>query len=223
MRNPERLEERLQKSAKGKQLIRDNLWYGVVGVASMAILIIFPLIGSDLPLNIILPDTFIGWIVYIATKLAVAGLNMFIFHAFMQQGKINVSGYWKKLLADEILHKVKQTHDVIPLSPEEWQKREYRNKGISLTVTSVLGCIILGQVVLSFDVIIFVSYILTLMLGLGFGVVQLSKSEQYWSLDYFDYALYNLKLYNKDLSEDRQLKVIGQTLYEGDKIIYEYH
>lgn len=223
MRDIEKVEQKLAKSAKLKQGVRDNLWYGVIGLASLITLVIFPMIGSDLPLQLILPDTAIGWIIYIFTKLAVAGLNMFIFHSFMQQGKQNVSGYWKKLMADEILHKVKQQKEVVPLSPEEWQAREYRNKGISLGITSVLGCVILSQVVLSFDVIIFISYILTLAIGLIFGLLQLGKSEQFWSLDYFDYAVYTLKQYNKEAPEDRQLVIRDKKLYEGAELIYEYN
>lgn len=223
MKNLEKVEQRLNKSVKLKQSVRDNIWYIVIGLSSIITLVIFPMIGSDLPLQLTLPDTAIGWIIYIFTKLAVAGLNMFIFHSFMQQGKQNVSGYWKTLMADEILHKVKQQKEVVPLSPEEWQAREYRNKGISLGITSVLSCIILSQVVLSFDVVVFLSYIVTLAIGLLFGLGQLGKSERAWSLDYFDYAVYTMKQYNKEAPEDRQLVIRDKKLYEGDTLIYEYN
>ena len=223
MKNLEKVEQRLNKSVKLKQSVRDNIWYIVIGLSSIITLVIFPMIGSDLPLQLTLPDTAIGWIIYIFTKLAVAGLNMFIFHSFMQQGKQNVSGYWKTLMADEILHKVKQQKEVVPLSPEEWQAREYRNKGISLGITSVLSCIILSQVVLSFDVVVFLSYIVTLAIGLLFGLGQLGKSERAWSLDYFDYVVYTMKQYNKEAPEDRQLVIRDKKLYEGDTLIYEYN
>lgn len=221
--NLEKTEAKQSKLQRGKKLIKDNLWYGLIGVLSIAVLVLFPMIGSGLPLSLTLPDTPIGWVVYIFSKLSVAAINMCIFHSFMEQGKLNVSTFWKKLMADEILHKVKQQKEAIPLSPEEWLKKQYTTKGVSLSITSVLSCIVLSQVILSFDVTIFISYLLTLILGLAFGVMQLFKSETFWSLDYYDYAIYTMNIYNKELEPEKRLKVIDKKLYEGDTLIYEYN
>ena len=222
MTSPEKTEAKLNRLAQGKRVIRDNLWYGVIAILSVAVLVFFPLIGSDLPLSVSLPDTAIGWIVYIFTKLAVAAINICIFHGFMEQGLQNVSTYWKKCMADEILHRIRQLQDRIPMSPEEWLRKEYTTKGISITITSVLSCIVLSQVILSFDLTVFISYLLTLLIGLVAGVLQLYKAETYWSLDYYDYAIYVMNLYNKTQPEDKQLRVVNKTLYEGAEIIYEY-
>lgn len=222
MTTPEKTEVKLSKMQRGKKLIKDNLWYGLIGVLSIAVLVLFPMIGSGLPLSLTLPNTPIGWVVYIFSKLSVAAINMCIFHSFMEQGKLNVSTFWKKLMADEILHRVKQKKDQVPLSPEEWLKKEYTTKGVSLSITSALSCIVLSQVILSFDITIFISYLLTLILGLTFGVMQLFKSETFWSLDYYDYAIYIMNTYNKDLEPEKRLKVIDKKLYEGETLIYEY-
>ena len=223
MTNPEKTESKLKRIASGKKFIRDNLWYGVIALLSIAVLVFFPLIGSGLPLSISLPDTFIGWVVYIFTKLAVAAINICIFHGFMEQGLQNVSTFWKKCMADEILHRIKQGQDVIPMSPEEWLKKEYTAKGISIAITSVLSCIVLSQVILSFDITVFISYLLTLLIGLVAGVMQLFKAETYWSLDYYDYAIYVMNIYNKTQPVEKQLKVVNKKLYEGAEIIYEYN
>lgn len=221
MRDLEKTEAKLNKVAKGKQLIHDNLWYGVIAILSIAVLVLFPMIGSGLPLSATFPDTPVGWAIYIFSKLAVAAINICIFHSFMEQGKLNVSGYWKKLMADEILHKIKQLQAKIPLSPEEWLKKEYTTKGISIAITSILSCIVLSQVILSFDITIFISFLLTLLIGLVFGVMQLFKSENFWSQDYYDYAIYVMVQHNKELPEDKQLSVKDKKLYEGATIIYE--
>ena len=112
----EKIEQNVSKIDKGKKLIKDNLWYGLIGILSIVVLVFFPMIGSGLPLRVTLPDTVIGWVVYIFSKVAIAAINICIFHSFMEQGKLNVSGFWKKLMADEILHKVKQQKQLVPLS-----------------------------------------------------------------------------------------------------------
>lgn len=217
----EKMEQNISKIDKGKKLIKDNLWYGLIGILSIVVLVFFPMIGSGLPLRVTLPDSVIGWVVYVFSKVAIAAINICIFHSFMEQGKLNVSGFWKKLLADEILHKVKQQKQLIPLSPEEWLRKEYKNKGISITVSSVLSCIVLSQVVLTFDFIVFISFLLTLVIGLVFGIMALFKSEHFWSMDYFDYAVYVMNQHNLELPEEQKLSVKDKSLYEGDRLIYE--
>lgn len=222
MRDLEKTEAKLSKFAKGKKLIHDNLWYGIIGVLSFAVLVFFPMIGSGLPLNLNLPSTPIGWVVDIFSKLAVAAINICIFHSFMEQGKLNVSGFWKKLMADEILQRVKRVKTSIPLSPEQWMTREYKSKGISIAITSVLSCVVLSQVVLTFDIVVFISFLLTLLIGLVFGVMQLFKSETYWSQEYYEYALYMLEQFNLNRPDDQKLSVKDKKLYEGAELIYEY-
>lgn len=217
----EKTEKNLTKLNKGKKLIHDNLWYIILAVASIITLVFFPMIGSGLPLALTLPTSAVGWIIYVFTKLAVASINIFIFHSFMSQGKLNVSDFWKKKMADEILHRVRRTKDIIPLSPEEWLAKEYKTKGITIAITSILSCIILSQVVLYFDFIIFISYLLTLCLGLFTGIIQLFKAENYWSMDYFDYAVYVMNKHNAELPPEQQLSVKNKSLYEGEILIYE--
>lgn len=217
----ENVEQSVSKIAKGKKLIKDNLWYGLIAILSVVVLVFFPMIGSGLPLRLTLPDTVIGWVVYIFSKVAIAAINICIFHSFMEQGKLNVSAFWKKLMADEILHKVKQQKQLIPLSPEEWLRKEYKNKGISITVSSILSCIVLSQVVLTFDFIVFISFLLTLVIGLVFGIMALFKSEHFWSMDYFDYAVYVMNQHNLELPDEQKLSVKDKSLYEGDRLIYE--
>ena len=218
----EKVEHKLNTFAKGKAVVKSNLWYGIIGLLSIVILVIVPLIGSGLPIALALPTTAIGWVVYIFTKLAVAALNIMIFHSFMEQGKLNVSECWKKRISDEILHRTKQLKEIIPLSPEQWMAKEYKTKGISIAITSVLSCIILSQVVLTFDILTFLGCLFTLIMGVVFGCMQLFKSEHFWSMDYYDYAIYTLNQFNQTAPEDKQLSVRGKNLYEGENLIYEY-
>lgn len=221
MTRTEKTEKSLSKISQGKAFIRGNLWYILIAVLSLITLIVFPMLTSGLPLALCFPTTPIGWIIYIFTKLAVATINICIFHSFMEQGKLNVSEFWKKKLADEILHRVKQKKATLPLSPEQWMAREYKTKGITIAITSILSCIVLSQVILYFDIIVFLSYLLTLIIGFTGGVIQLFKSENYWSLDYYDYAIYMMTIYNAELPPEQQLSVKNKSLYEGEILIYE--
>lgn len=222
MKSQDRVDLKIDKAAKGRETIKNNLWYGVIGILSVAVLVLFPMIGSGLPLSLSLPDTFAGWLIYVTTKLAVAAINITIFHGFMEQGKLNVSTYWKKIIADEILHRVRQKESIPPIGPEEWLRREYKSKGITICVTSVLSCVVLSQVILTFDITVFISYLLTLLIGLTSGVAQMYKAETYWSADYYDYAIYTMEQHNKGLPPEFRLHVHNKKIYEGENVIYEY-
>lgn len=222
MTKTERVEHNLHRFSQIKATAKNNLWYGIIGLLSIVILVIVPLIGSGLPIALTLPTTAIGWIVWIFTKLAVAGLNIMIFHSFMEQGKLNVAECWKKRISDEILHRTRQLKTAIPLSPEQWLAKEYKTKGVSIAITSILSCIILSQVVLTFDILTFLGCLFTLIMGVVFGAMQLFKAEHFWSMDYYDYAIYTLNQHNLTAPEDKQLSVRGKNLYEGENLIYEY-
>lgn len=218
-------EETLAHNRRQKQLWDMATYYALIAIVSIIALVFLPMIGSELPLSLLLPSTFAGWIVYISSKLLVAAVNMALFYCFMEQGRTNVKHYWHHVIANELLHRIKAL-SAIPRSPEIWKRGEYSFKGGTITVTSILSAFVLGHAVLSFDWIMFLSYFLTLIMGIVFGLIQMKKSECYWAEEYYDYALYETELYNnkledptKHLSVDEQNK----TILEGETIIYDYN
>jgi hypothetical protein len=58
--------------------------YAIIAVASIIALLFIPMLGTEVGIAWVLPTTVAGWVVYITTKALVAGLNVLIFHCFVQ-------------------------------------------------------------------------------------------------------------------------------------------
>lgn len=218
-------EELLAKNKAQKQFWDMITYYVLIGIVSIMSLTILPMIGSELPLSLLLPQTFAGWVVYIVTKLLVASVNMLLFYCFMEQGKTNVKHHWHHVLANEILHRLKKIN-IVPRSPEIWKKGEYQYKGTTIAITTILSAIALGQAILSFDWIAFISYFFTLFMGLVFGLLQMKKSECYWAEEYYDYALYEMNIYNNTVTDEKEIMSVDEynyTILKGGEVIYDYN
>ena len=88
---------------------------------------------------------------------------------------------------DEILDKHKR--DVKPRSPKQFFTREYGIKGANTFVFSALSVVALTNAILCFDWISFISYLLTLIMGIVWGVLEMKKVETFWIDEYYAYAL----------------------------------
>ena len=63
--------------------VKQGMYYIVVGVVSFISLVFLPMIGSTIGLGWNIPDTEVGWIIWVGSKIIVATLNVLIFHCFM--------------------------------------------------------------------------------------------------------------------------------------------
>ena len=167
--------------------------YLIIGIISIIILFVFPMIGTEIGMAFVFPNTFTGWLIFIVTNICSALSNMLIFNSFIQQGKINIRNNPSYLAANELLRAHKIGKFSRPLSPQEWHAREYRHKGISLFLFSILGTIAFGQAILVFDLVKFISQALTLIFGLIFGLIEMKKTEEFWTVQYPEYAEYIVK------------------------------
>lgn len=163
-------------------------YYIIIGIVSFVTIFFLPFIGSEVGLAFQLPNTFAGWLVFIVAKLLVAILNMLLFFCFMEQAKINVKDNPKYIEANQILERYGKKEDYIPLGPEEWTKHEYKRKGLTITIGSIVSAIGLSQAVLRFDWISMLAYIFIILLGCIFGYLQMNVAEEYWTGQYYDYA-----------------------------------
>lgn len=170
---------------KGKEL----MYYIIIGIASLIVLIFLPMIGSTAGLDWAIPNTVVGWIVWIAIKLIVAALNVLIFHCFIQQGKSNVKTHPDYIKAKEILAKCSKKEE-IPLSPTQWTRNTYLKKGVTIFITTGLSAVALSQALLSFDWIAMLTYLFTIIMGIILGIIQMKSTEEWWTEDYLKYALY---------------------------------
>ena len=171
--------------------MRLYLYYALIFVLSLCMLIFLPMLGSTQDIGFNLPSTKAGWIVFIVTKTVVAVINTLIFHCFICQAKLNVKDDEKYKMANEILGKTKQ--EVKPRSPRHFFAKEYTIKGSSTFLFSALSVIALTNAILCFDWIAFLTYILTLIMGSIFGVMEMKKVETFWTEEYYAYALMKQK------------------------------
>lgn len=151
------------------------------------------MIGSTIGLGWNIPDTTVGWIIWVGSKIIVSALNITIFHCFMCQAKINIKDDENYKKAREILMDVK-LKEVRPRSPRKWNAEQYGMKGVTIFITSSMTVVALTQAVLSFDYISMLTYLFTIIMGLIFGVLQMKTAEEYWTREYLEYALYRQEL-----------------------------
>lgn len=160
------------------------------------------MIGSTVGLGWNVPDTVVGWIVWVGSKLIVSTLNVLIFHCFMCQAKINVKDNENYIKARGILTDV-NLKEIKPRSPGKWNIEQYGKKGVTIFITSSLAVVALTQAVLTFDYISMLTYLFTIIMGLIFGVLQMKTAEEYWTREYLEYALYRQELSLKQAEQSR--------------------
>lgn len=167
--------------------IRQSLYYVLIGVISLVALIFFPMLGSTIGLAWQLPTTVPGWIVWVGTKVLVAIVNILIYHCFIQQGKLNVKDNKNYIEANRILQTFKDK-TYVPRSPSKFLTQQYGSKSVGLFVATALSLVAFSQAILTFDYIAMLTYLMTLVMGVVFGVIEMKSVEVYWTEEFYDYA-----------------------------------
>ena len=164
------------------------LYYGLIFILSLIMLCFLPMVGSEVGMDWDVPDTTIGWIVWGVTNLTSAFFNVMLFHFFIKQGKQNIIEDERYIAANELLarHKVKKV--ARPLSPRQWHGRQYSKKGVMIFVFTVVGTISFSQAILMWNLTKFLAQIMTLVSGVVFGFMQMKTTEEYWTIEYPEYA-----------------------------------
>lgn len=189
-------EERQAKYEKFQSII----YYLIIGLISIISTTFLPMVGSEIGLSFNFPDTTAGWIVWSVSKLAVASLNMVLFTCFMKQAKINVRNDKRYFEAQEILSKVDKEKHIKPKSPKQWERGQYLSKGMTIFVSSILSAIGFSQAILTFDLMVFLSFSFTIVVGCIFGFMQMNKAEEYYTTEYLSYA----HMKQKELEEEKK-------------------
>lgn len=176
-----------QKELKIVDKFKLYIYYVIIGIVSFLSLVFLPMIGTQGGLAWNVPNTFVGWLIWIVIKLIIAAINIIIFHSFMQQAKVNVRDNPKYKEALEILGRIK-LKNYIPRSPEKWNARQYGVKGVSIFLTTCLATVAFTQAILTFDWIAMISYLFTIIMGIIFGIIQMKIAEEYWTDEFWKYA-----------------------------------
>ena len=183
--------------------VKQYLNYFIIGIVSLIALVFLPMLGSTVGLDWNIPDTVVGWIVWVAVKLIVAILNVLIFHCFMQQAKVNVRDNENYKRARDILFNQREK-EILPRSPNKWNSQQYIKKGTTIFLTTGLSTIALTQAILSFDYVSMLTYLFTIIMGLMFGILEMKTAEEYWTDEYLQYALMKERELNQEANKDLQ-------------------
>ena len=165
----------------------NNLYYILIGVLSYISLVILPMLGSELGMSFNFPTTTAGWFVYITSQLIAAVINVLIFHSFICQAKLNIKDNENYKRAVELLRSNKEK-TYIPRSLARFNTKEYAVKGISIFLGSILATIAIGEAILTYNYVKLISYLLVIIMGIIFGILECKKYEEYYTTEYLDYA-----------------------------------
>lgn len=188
--------------------LNQNFYYLIAAGASVVALFVLPLMGSTAGLKLNLPDTTAGWVVFGITRLAVAVLNMLLFHCFVQQGRINILKDERYVRAREkglklSLDTIREAENRQPRSPKQYYKEIYGKKSIMVFAASLLSAVALSQAVLTFDWISMITYFTTILCGVVCGILQMKDTENFWTIEYNQYlAEQELLLQEKESDND---------------------
>ena len=177
--------------------IQKYLYYGIIGITSLICVVFIPMIGTDPMLELKLPQTTTGWVVYITTRTVVAIINVILFHCFMEQAKVNVKDNENFKKANEILSETKEK-EYVPRSRKQWLRKQYFGKGLSIFVCTMFSAFAFTQAFLTFDYMSALTYLFTIIMGIIFGILQMKSAESYWTIEYYDYAIQFKKEQNYD-------------------------
>lgn len=177
-----------------------NFYYCLIFLLSLLVMTVAPMFtpsaNTDLGISAIFPHSVIGWAIYVCTKLFVGVVNLLLFHCFVKQAKLNIKDNEKYIAACKI-YEMYHPKEYNPRGPKQYFGQLYRKKGIMIFLTSMLSAVVLTNAILSFDVTAFVTYTMTIVMGLIFGILKMKEVEAYWTGEFYDAAMQLQNKYNK--------------------------
>ena len=177
-----------------------NFYYCLIFLLSLLVMTVAPMFtpsaNTDLGISAIFPHSVIGWAIYVCTKVFVGIVNLLLFHCFVKQAKLNIKDNEKYIEACKI-YDMYHPREYNPRSPKEYFGQLYRKKGIMIFLTSMLSAVVLTNAILSFDLTAFVTYCMTIVMGLVFGILKMKEVETYWTGEFYDAAMQLQNKYKK--------------------------
>lgn len=181
----------------------DYIYYIIVGVVSFLVLTIFPLIGSTADIGWAFPNDEAGWTLFVVIRVLVASFNVITFYSFIHQGKLNIRNDENYKRAVEILHASKK-RPYRPKSERKWLRQQWLTKGTTIFIGSLVSTVAITQAILMYDWISLISYVVTVIFGIVFGLLQMLKTQDYYTGEYLDYALLMQEKENEKCSKEME-------------------
>lgn len=168
--------------------LKSLTYYILIIIISITAMTFIPMIGSEGGIEWAWPDTFVGWCIWITTRLGVAVINVLILYCFTAQGKVNIRDNENYIEAEALLKKHNKNQELAPRSPKTYFGRLWTRKGVIMFVSSVVSTMVLTEAILKFDLMNFLTYVFTVIIGAVFGYIQMLNVEQYWTSEYLAWA-----------------------------------
>ena len=186
-----------------KEILRQNLYYFIIGLLSIGVLIIFPFLRSEADVGWGFPTTSAGWFLFWFEKISVTCINLSIFTAFKKQAVLNVKENETYKKARKLLNAVREKKSS-PQSPAKYQVVSYAKKGSTLILSTVCSLIAIGNMILRFDYNTLIAYTITIVMGIVFGIFAMKADEIYWTEDYYYYALQQAETLDDLIKEEEK-------------------
>lgn len=167
-----------------KKRFKDLSGYFLVGIVSLLSVVVVPLLGTDFGTTIVIPNTWGGLAIWLCTRFTVVVVNLLIFDAFIKQAKINVKDDERYKSAVLKLNTIKEEAGIVPRSPEKFNKQQWRKKGTSLGISSILSSFLLTECIVNFDLTNFLTYLFTIGGAVAFGYLTMINNEDYWTTEF---------------------------------------
>lgn len=170
--------------------------YGVITLIIIITVFIVPIIAGGITADdwsYWIPDDTFGWICWWAMKIGTVIGNLAVFALFKAQGKTNARDNPNYIKAKDLLAKKNGEKGFVPKSPAQYQAKTWTTKGISVFLLTGAETVVIGSLIVSWDLMTFISCIVSSITAIIFGIVQMIKDEVYWTDEYLLYAEYITK------------------------------
>lgn len=172
-----------------KEKIKLLQGYFIIAILSLICIVFLPMIASStVGIAFVYPTSRSGWLIWAVSKLAIIFINMLIFDQFVRQAKLNVKDNPNFIEAQRIFNELHTPEEEELLTPHQYLGRLYRTKGTTIVLTSTLSLVAFTNAILSFNWVVMLTYLFTIITALIFGWITMIGVEDYWTDTYYKLA-----------------------------------
>lgn len=179
-------------------------YYLIIAILVSIALIFMPMFDPNGTFKLQMPDSSLGVIAYCLVRVLVGVIVFMIFVSFDKQGKVNIKDDPLYIEAYNILMGLNEK-EYIPVSPKTYLAKTYGFKALTLSISTIVGAFVLMECVLTYNYVVLLTYVVSILMSIITGIFQMKKAELYWTEEYNRYAHYVLKKVKEEELMAKQL------------------
>lgn len=183
----------VEERTRRLEIFKQYAIYGIIVLILLITVFIIPIIAGGVTAegwDYWIPQSKFGWFCWWAMKIGTVVGNLAVFGLFKVQAKINSQHNPNYLKAKELLNTKTGQEGFIPSSPTKYQAKTWGLKGSLTMILTAAETIVIGSLVIAWDLVTFISCITSGFTAVIFGIIQMIKDEVYWTDEYLQYAEY---------------------------------